>query len=92
MASRNELSKLIPAGIRLGRHAMSGGVWIRCPLTAREVSTGIETDRQHFDALPAAQLLMICPACGKEHWWTQMKPTLVEADRRDRSLIASAVA
>lgn len=47
-----------------------GIVTIRCPSIGQQVSTGIETDRASFDALPDVLARTRCPACGLEHsWW-----------------------
>lgn len=53
-----------------------GILWIVCPVTGRKVSTGIETDRDSFDQIPATP--MKCPDCGEQHAWKAMQPKLVE--------------
>jgi hypothetical protein len=44
-------------------------VMIRCPATGRPVSTGIETEPAVFADLPQVAARMLCPACGREHFW-----------------------
>jgi len=57
---------------------------IRCPTTARPVSTGIEIEPSVFRKLPNLRARMLCPACGQEHvWrtseaWLAGEPRLVE--------------
>jgi hypothetical protein len=44
--------------------------FLRCPTTAREFSTGIETEQQMFLDLPDVQARAGCPHCGEMHkWW-----------------------
>jgi endogenous inhibitor of DNA gyrase (YacG/DUF329 family) len=59
-------------------------IWITCPTTGRQVSTGIETDAESFAALPAWTLTLTCPDCGQIHPWADMQGVLVEtpAERR----------
>jgi hypothetical protein len=49
---------------------------IRCPLTGRAVSTGIETELSVFMRLPAVESRLRCPACGEEHVWTRLEAWL----------------
>ena len=44
-------------------------IWIKCSATAREVSTGIETDAQSFGKFPDTLKDVVCPACGARHDW-----------------------
>ena len=44
-------------------------VMIRCPNTARPVSTEIETEPNVFRELPNIRARMHCPACGRDHFW-----------------------
>ena len=46
-------------------------ILIQCPKTLTEVSVGIETDEQSFQALPVQELTMRCPACGAVHIWSK---------------------
>jgi hypothetical protein len=49
-----------------------GVVMIRCPITGRAVSTGIETDSQTFAHLPDKLAKTKCPVCDSVHiWWTR---------------------
>ena len=55
-----------------------GFIAIFCPRTGREVSTGIESDRDGFDRLRPMIVRMKCPACGSEHVWSKATARLVE--------------
>jgi predicted RNA-binding Zn-ribbon protein involved in translation (DUF1610 family) len=46
-----------------------GVILIKCPATARAVSTGIEIDRETFNVLPDVGVETKCPACGGKHVW-----------------------
>jgi hypothetical protein len=52
-------------------------IWIVCPSSGRHISTGIETDVDSFDALPAWTLTLTCPDCGQIHPWADMQGTLL---------------
>jgi len=51
---------------------------IYCPRTGREVSTGVESDRDGFQKLRPLVMRMKCPACGSEHVWSKATARLVE--------------
>ena len=55
-----------------------GFIAIYCPRTGREVSTGIESDRDGFQRLRPVVVRMKCPACGSEHVWSKATARLVE--------------
>ncbi len=57
---------------------MGGFVAIYCPRTGREVSTGVESDRDAFQKLKPIVVRMKCPACGSEHVWSKATARLVE--------------
>ncbi len=44
-------------------------VMIRCPNTKREISTGIETDRETFLSKPVFFRRTYCPLCRTTHEW-----------------------
>jgi hypothetical protein len=46
-----------------------GVVMIKCPITAREISTGIVTDRARFETTPVFFARVYCPICRIEHEW-----------------------
>jgi hypothetical protein len=41
-----------------------------CPVTCREISTGIETEADVLRVLPRIQAVVLCPECGEKHFWT----------------------
>jgi hypothetical protein len=50
-----------------------GVVVVKCPVTGRPFSTGIQVEREDFDALQQDSMTTSrCPHCGLEHiWWTR---------------------
>ena len=44
----------------------------RCPYTGRMISTGLTTWVVRFDTLPNVPIPIVCPACGKTHYWSPM--------------------
>ena len=40
---------------------------IKCPVTGREFSTGIETDKQSLELIPDTVAQSLCPHCGNDH-------------------------
>jgi hypothetical protein len=55
-----------------------GFIAIYCPRTGREVSTGVESDREAFQKLRPVVTRMKCPACGSEHVWSKATARVVE--------------
>jgi len=51
-------------------------IFIKCPETGRDVSTGIEMDRSTFDNLPNVGAQTKCPACGGFHVWSKAEAWL----------------
>jgi hypothetical protein len=45
-------------------------VMVRCPVTGRELSTGVEMDAATFERLPEIRAQIRCPACGRDHPWS----------------------
>jgi hypothetical protein len=49
-----------------------GVLVVKCPVTGREFSTGIQIERADFKRLQDALTASLCPYCGLEHsWWTR---------------------
>jgi predicted RNA-binding Zn-ribbon protein involved in translation (DUF1610 family) len=50
-----------------------GIVVVKCPLTGRPFSTGIQVEREDFETLQQDSMTTSrCPHCGQEHiWWTR---------------------
>jgi hypothetical protein len=46
-----------------------GIVMIRCPITGREISTGIKIDRPTFECSPVFFAQTYCRFCRTEHQW-----------------------
>ena len=55
-----------------------GALMIRCPETGKEFSTGIETDQQSLDLIPATVAQALCPYCGGNHTWSKREARLSE--------------
>lgn len=68
-----------------------GVITILCPRTGKQVSTGVELERIHFDRMRDSRFVMACWQCGGEHVWSKRWATFVEdfhdddvdADRHD---------
>jgi hypothetical protein len=46
-----------------------GQLMLQCPMTDRNFSTGIDTDRKSLKRIPYARIAVRCPYCGLEHTW-----------------------
>jgi hypothetical protein len=44
-----------------------GQLMLRCLMTDRNFSTGIDTDRKKLKRIPYAEIAVRCPYCGLEH-------------------------
>lgn|GEM_PF-738186 len=71
---------------------LMGTVVIKCNVTGKDFSVGIQTDEFSFKALPDLRLKARCPHCGSQHEWTPREARLIEGPplgepeiRRDRS-------
>jgi len=49
------------------QEANLGQLMLRCPMTDRNFSTGIDTDRKSLKRIPYAAISVRCPYCGLEH-------------------------
>lgn len=54
-------------------------IMVICPVTCREISTGIETEADVLRRLPRIQSTVYCPECGEKHFWTCDDALLSEA-------------
>jgi endogenous inhibitor of DNA gyrase (YacG/DUF329 family) len=59
-----------------------GIIMIKCPVTGRDVSTGIETIG--IEELPAVTAKMVCPACGRVHDWIKTNAWLADSGEQYR--------
>ena len=55
-----------------------GVLLIRCPVTGKEFSTGIETDAQSLELIPDTVAQSLCPHCGNDHAWSKFDAWLRE--------------
>jgi hypothetical protein len=55
-----------------------GVLLIKCPITGREFSTGIETDEQSLELIPETVAQSPCPHCGSDHSWSKFDARLSE--------------
>jgi hypothetical protein len=53
-------------------------IWIVCPTTGKDASTGIETDEESFSRLAGFTLTFTCPVCREDHSWQDMRGQLLE--------------
>jgi hypothetical protein len=44
-------------------------IFVRCPLTGEEISTGLTTESVMFASLPNVAMPVRCSSCGQEHKW-----------------------
>jgi endogenous inhibitor of DNA gyrase (YacG/DUF329 family) len=56
-----------------------GTVTVTCPVTGKQISTGIETEAEVLNHLPKIEAAVHCPLCGEKHFWTRDHARLVEA-------------
>jgi hypothetical protein len=48
-----------------------GALLVKCPVTGREFSSGIQVERDEVKRFPNSLTHSHCPDCGLEHvWWT----------------------
>jgi len=59
-----------------------GIIMIKCPVTGRDASTGIETI--DIEELPAVTAKMVCPACGRVHDWIKTNAWLAHSGEQYR--------
>jgi hypothetical protein len=57
-----------------------GVIWIKCPATGRQTSTGITADARGFTRFPDQLKSITCPACGMHHLWLREDVWLDEPD------------
>ena len=53
-------------------------MWVKCPLYARAVATGIEIQPASFLRLPERLDNFQCSACGQRHQWLRREAWLAE--------------
>jgi hypothetical protein len=56
-----------------------GVLMLRCPMTDRNFSTGINTDRDRFRLIPDAMSAARCPYCRLDHIWRPRDAWLMES-------------
>jgi hypothetical protein len=54
----------------------------KCPVTGREIATGIETDPDTFKRITSITSRVWCPHCLSEHEWSARSATLCEDSNR----------
>ena len=59
---------------------------IKCPHTARSISTGIEVGECELALLPDIAMQAICPACGLTHTWWKREAWLADYVGRPMTL------
>ena len=55
-----------------------GVLLIKCLVTGKEFSTGIETDEQSIELIPDTVAQSLCPHCGNDHAWSKFDARLSE--------------
>ena len=46
-------------------------IYISCPNTGRETSTGIDIDADSFVRMPNVVMRVLCPHCDEQHDWSK---------------------
>jgi hypothetical protein len=55
-----------------------GVLIIKCPVTGKEISTGVETDADGFARMPNLVAYAHCTHCMTDHAWRPLDATLVD--------------
>jgi hypothetical protein len=55
-----------------------GVLIIKCPVTGKDISTGVETDAEGFDRMPNLVSYAHCSDCMTDHAWRPLDAKLVE--------------
>jgi hypothetical protein len=63
---------------------------LRCPMTDRNFSTGINIDERSSQSLPDTVSSVHCPRCGRAHWWRPHDAWML-AKYREPGVAAAAV-
>jgi len=58
-----------------------GTLVVICPVTCKQISTGIDTEAEVLQRLPRIPAAIRCPACGEKHFWTCDDAMLSDASR-----------
>lgn len=66
-----------------------GVITILCPRTGKQVSTGIEIDRDQFARMRETRFTMSCWLCGGEHVWSKRWATFAEDVPEDGIVVQS---
>jgi hypothetical protein len=53
-------------------------IFTTCPISGREISTGVETDAKSFAQMPEFVARVHCPYCRVDHNWTKHNSFIVE--------------
>ena len=56
-----------------------GLLMLRCPMTDRNFSTGIHTDKDSIKLMPNTEIAARCPYCGREHTGTPREGWVAES-------------
>ena len=56
-----------------------GVLMTRCPVTGREIDTGIVIDRRTFERLASFISLVRCPICSLDHEWSKKDAWVCES-------------
>jgi hypothetical protein len=57
-----------------------GTVMIRCPVTGRDISTGIAAEREQFGRSPVFFARSYCPLCRTDHEWFAGQAWIADSD------------
>jgi hypothetical protein len=55
-----------------------GTIFTTCPVSGRDISTGVETDAESFRQMPEFVARVLCPYCKVDHNWTKHNSFIVD--------------
>lgn len=55
-----------------------GIIFTTCPISGRDISTGVETDAESYARMPEFVARVLCPYCKVDHNWTKHNSFIVE--------------
>jgi len=62
-----------------------GALLLKCPTTGKELSIGVDADRESLADLSAIVSTSICPHCAAEHAWRLEEARYIDAISSDDS-------
>jgi endogenous inhibitor of DNA gyrase (YacG/DUF329 family) len=70
---------LNPKGVTQAQERTVQRVMIKCPVTGKDVPTGMNSDEKSWEAVSYTGNTFFCPACRQTHAWNKEDAHLEEA-------------